>query len=321
MKLYDEKQNTLYPIAYELQKLFPEIKIPVVDHMNYYLNSLNKSPQYNRLEIQVDQTLDLCYSWGKMGSRGDWDLSKHKHKVVEEFMGLMAERTEYLTKSPAMIHEGANHGLESITSAYKDSSAYISIDLAHANFSVYKHWTGIKEPNWQEFIKANMPDMHPALAESKSFRQYLFGNLNTKRIRNLQASVTAQYLKKVVDRGYSVVNVSHDEIVIELSGAKDFDPTIRSLLEVDWMPNFPVKFTPFTTILLPGEGKEARVDSVYEGFIIPGLTLREEPQYLRLKGVRADRYHRLFKEHVLEESLDPRDSLFTVEGHTASWQD
>lgn len=312
-------KDTMIPVSkavYELVKLFPEAKIPLPDHASYYLEQLQKSKEFESLPNKLAMTLDLLSKYGNKGKHG-LDASAYKQRKVEEFLVIMNDRKEYL-HGGLMTQVATKHGLVGKTVKYLDGHEYVSIDITSANFTVMRHFTGIKEKTWGDWVAANMEDMHPALVASKSYRQNMFGNLAPKRIQALTCKLNAENVKIVEENGYfDIVGVSHDEIVVDVTNKRH---QVAELQNLPWQPDVPVKLSYFAVRQLLNEGPEAHVRIVlgdpaeitWSG--IPAL-------YKQLKGIQGHRFHRLFKQHVLHEDVTDMDNYFIQDGHIATWVD
>ncbi|MEM7354015.1 MAG: hypothetical protein AAF657_24650, partial [Acidobacteriota bacterium] len=197
----------------------------------------------------------------------------------------------------------------------------ISLDIVQANFSVLRSFD--KEEalgaSWRDF--GARQDLDPALIESKSLRQILFGNLNPKRSQRLQHAFMARVRQALqVDLGVEAEDLafsSHDELV--LSTARSDEPAARCDEIGDWLDHQSFELPLKTSIFrLRAFEKGRYVKTVYR-LITVGGTPRLERRYRSLFGVPGNRFYLEFKRHVLDEPLDERDLLFWNDHRLAQW--
>lgn len=314
-KLFNETEDLCSVIAFELQKLYPNIKIPVDHWAEYYLNQLARSPEFVGIREAFNMVKDLVTLYGEKGKKGDWSAHEYKMRYVGKMKTLFEEKgwTEKINKTfPSSEIKLTKIGFEP-----EDGKLYMSVDLRQSNFNTLKHVAGLgvgPTATWEDFVDTHFPDMHPALKNSKSYRQLLFGNLNPSRTASLTAGITAYYVSLLPDT-LQVVGTNNDEIIIRIQEEQSIMLVIEELDKVAWMPEVPVKFTPYM-VEFEGEGIErVRVDTV----IALGEDLLYKDSYLKLVGVPGNLYHRNFAKHVLDKELEYEDSLFQLDGRTAQW--
>lgn len=97
-----------------------------------------------------------------------------------------------------------------------NSGDYLSIDIKEANWSVLSDF-GNLHITWEEFLKGM--DTHKFLNQSKKFRQIIFGELNPKRIINLQKT-QIWAIHEILKNNFNIVGVFEDEILIKVDGSK-----------------------------------------------------------------------------------------------------
>lgn len=198
MNLYDLDKKSLK----ELVRLYPKVKIPMFDKAEYYLFTLSKT-------MNIQELLDSCNDcFLKHGSIESYKMKKHD-EIIAFF-----KSSELLTNiNNATIVNDKEVMFPKNFNNWSENKIYVSIDMIEANWSVFKN--NINSPSWIDFVTEKF-DLHPFIANSKSFRQIIFGNLNPSRIIALQKEFIKNLAIKYVNGGMpSPVMVSNDEILFE----------------------------------------------------------------------------------------------------------
>jgi len=137
---------------------------------------------------------------------------------------------------------------------YKDNNIgkkFISIDMIKANFTTLRIINVIKEKSYEDFISKFTDDKF--IAESKYFRQVVFGNLNSKRIVKREKIEMIDLVKQFKDEELFIpVSLSTDEILIEYN---DYIYKMLCLL----LDKETFKINSFTLVKIKGPSKD--VDS------------------------------------------------------------
>lgn len=134
---------------------------------------------------------------------------------------------------------------------YKDDNIgkkFISIDMIKANFTTLRIIEIIKEKTYEDFISKFTDDKF--IAESKYFRQVVFGNLNPKRIVKREKIEMINLAKEFEDEeSFTPVSLSTDEILIE------YNDYIYKLLD-SLLDKETFKIKSFTLIKIKGPVKD-----------------------------------------------------------------
>jgi hypothetical protein len=305
-------------IVYELQKLYPEVKIPVRALAPYYLDQLRESRQYHDLDKKIHDVVDLLKEHGQESKKGDLEARDHKMRFVGKIKTLFEQRgwTDKINKR----YPGREEIWQQEFKPQEDTM-YISIDLREANFSTLNQLLDLGASSWLDFVEQHFPDMHLALRKSKSYRQLLFGNLNPNRVIGFTRQYTCDYAEMVKRAGFKLVGVSTDELIIEEDGegADSLFEAVQKLHKLPWLPKLPVKLTPFSVeFKSDGPQNQVRVDTVIVLGDLDGHLIFTN-SYQRLHGVAANRFYHNFALHILGEQVGYEDKLFEVEGRVAQW--
>ena len=254
----------------EFCKLF-NIKIPVHEHFDYYIDLIQRSgvlpnvyeliEGFNEFSLYVQK--DTGYSF----------VVKYKLDYA------LPKAVEFVKSTKAYSRMGEYcAGLKTQDFRSKDERNIsvgipcLSLDIKSANFSslVYMDGDGDFSHVWKKFISDL--DIHSFLAESKSFRQYIFGNTNPKMFSKVQRELIWDlkgFLQKkdVSKEGTSLrmndvfipedhfVFVSHDELIVtldmnaefsldgfDLSLIYDIEESVKKWSETNGVP---IRLTPF----------------------------------------------------------------------------
>jgi|GEM_PF-3221727 len=316
----------------EFCKLF-KIKIPVHEHFDYYIDLIQRSGVLPNVYELIEGFND--YSLYVQKETGYSSVVKYKLDYA------LPKAVEFVKSTKAYSRmEGYCAGLKTQDFRSKDERKIstgipcLSMDIKSANFSslVYMDGDGEFSHVWKKFISDL--DIHPFLSESKSFRQYIFGNTNPKMFSKVQKELISDlkgFLQKkdVPKEGVSLrvndifmpedhfVFVSHDELIISLDMNSDFsldgfDLSLISDIEDSvekWSgrKGVPIRLTPFI------ETKDKGV-TIREVCDLQGEYLREE-----LMGVEGSKIFLALKKHILNEPVDRRDLLFKQNESIAQW--
>lgn len=279
----------------ELQKLYPDFKIPYEKEAVYYLNLLlNHNP---KLQTQYADYIAL--------SAAEPEPGKHKLKMMDIIL-------QYFKNKGWDLNSIDNNDLilnsdytEKEFNNYKPDKFYISIDLKEANWQSFKFAFALLEglPDFEKWSIETFA-LHPAIARSKSFRQYLFGNTNPKRLQRIQKGMMGVVYNSHPYKNY-VVGKKADELIFEF----DNIPNFMEEINISW----DTKISFFTVHEHKNYGEFVRVkhkyaDSTFEHVI--------ETQ---LMGVPGNRFFIHYKTLILIQQLEERDLYFVNNKHLAKW--
>ena len=193
----------------------------------------------------------------------------------------------------------------------------VSFDLKEANYSVLKSFNVNSEfPNtWNEFLsKLYVPE---ALKQSKSFRQFIMGNLNPTRNQKVQTIKIREVIDQLIRLGVDdnqIVFISSDEIVVCLS-----ENDIKNKLWVH-LSEINNKIHPFEL-----RAKIFKLDEIAPNVLIktyyssPVFTDTILETHKELYGVSGNQFYLNFKKFILNEAIDDRDIMFILENKIAKW--
>ncbi|MEK6828512.1 MAG: hypothetical protein AABY15_00065 [Nanoarchaeota archaeon] len=302
----------------EFQKLF-KLNFPVEKHHQYYIDTLMKSSFYAGLgkvisdfeKYESDIQKDGLYKDVK-SYKLDYALPKLKNYILntEAYKNLQSTNfgdSKLRTKDLLKLN---------------DNTYLISIDFKSANYSALKTYDSKGElfGSWEELCTAL--DVHPVLASSKSFRQYVFGNTNPKRLQTTQHDFIVTIVDKLIeDHGFEesdFVFISHDEFVVKLRPDHKLavnrihllNSAIGNIISNEGI-NMPTHYKVFKNEPIDGD---MRIQTQYQ-VKMGGLS----EKYQLLVKVPGNKFFKYFKTHILRESIDPRDLMFDSDGEIAVW--
>jgi hypothetical protein len=182
---------------------------------------------------------------------------------------------------------------------YKEGVNYISIDIKSANFSALKKYdTPLNElgENYSEFLsKFNVPNV---LIQSKYLRQFIFGNLNPKKIVKVQRNMIQEVVRKYQDY-FQVEGVKSDEVIFSF---KNFSEITDMFNEID-KSKFNVKIFSINRV------EDFRIDNIYD--------VNGDLYHRELMGVDGNLFYLKLKEYITKEPLDIKDLYFKINGRLA----
>jgi hypothetical protein len=303
----------------EFQKLF-KLTFPVEGHSDYYINTLMKSPFYAGLGKKVkefEEFEEFVESQGIFQHAKSYKLDYAMEKLIDYIKG--TEAYSYL-----LSHDFGKEKLRTKDELRNNDGNYlVSIDFKSANYSALKSYDYTNElfDSWEALCKAL--DIHPCLAGSKSFRQYVFGNTNPGRLQTTQHKKIVKIVDKLIeDHGFEegdFVFISHDEFIVRLLPSHDLavnrvnllNSAIGNIIRNEDI-NMPTHYKIFQNEGIGGAGM--CVQTQYE---IKGNSLVEK--YKTLFKVPGNKFFKYFKKHILNEPLDKRDLMFMSDGEIAVW--
>lgn len=308
----------------EFEKLF-KVTFPVLEHHQYYIDTLAKNAFYAGLPNVVKEyeqferdVVSLGYSSVK-SYKLDYALPKLKNYLLgsEAYNNLMSwDIPDKLRTKDELRHH--------------DDKMLMSIDFKSANYSALRTFDSAGElgTDWDDLC--SILDIHPTLAKSKSFRQYVFGNTNPKRLQRRQHSNIIKIVDALIkDYGFvdsDFVFISHDEIIVkvvrEIHESKGFvqgvgvnivhvvNTAIGEIIQREGI-GMPTHYKLFINHAI---GKGMCVQSIHE---IKGTSF--VLKYDTLFKVPGNKFFKYFKKRILHEPLDRRDLMFTNDGEVAVW--
>ena len=300
------RENLTDKQLHELTKLYPEIRIPTMQHADYYLELLSRT-------VDVDTILNRAEG---LAVNYD-DFAAYKHARMNECIEWLKEHTNAFNELP--IPEMSKSQYPSEFNNWSSGGVfYYSIDMREANWAVIKHALKMDQPDWTTFATATF-GLHPLIAHSKTFRQHVFGNLNPKRQQTFQKYYMLRYAEgvqailNVCNLQYAsqskIVMVSTDELIVEINRLNTEDVfTIEAALE---------KYVEMATIKLRGQMFVVNKEVSYGETVV----IKEYKKKRKMHGVPGNRYFMHYKNLMLRDyNVDDRDLYFEPEkGRLAKW--
>lgn len=292
----------------EFRRLF-RVTIPAPEHAGYYLDTLARSPEYAGLPALVGR---FAAFEARLAARG-LSVGDYKQQQAAALRDALARTAAYRRLCAA----GPGGALPTRSRLAEHPGAwFVSLDIREANFSVLRlhdEEGALGEGPWAEFCAAR--DVDPVLAESKSFRQLVFGHLEPKKAQRVQHGLSAALADELRAGGLAddaIAVLSHDELIVALPGDDAGRERARALVGRH----------------LAGPRRPALRATLFRSAAIePGIDLRSvfelDPaprlRHRSLMGVPGNLFFLYFKRHVLEDTLDPRDLYFRLENRLAQW--
>lgn len=286
----------------EFCKLY-KLQLPDFKEAEYYLSVLAKCPGYEWIPDRLAEFKTLVTSLETGTTATDYKF-KQMQRLVEWFKTSPGLKALEAVRKPEGTQEFDK--MNSLPSEH----VYISIDLKQANYSVWRKYDQSLPPTWEELmIKL---EVAPALANSKSFRQIVFGNLNPKRLQQAQAAETYVIKGMLESEQNPCVRWSADEVTfaVPIRGIPMFisDYIAKVAHAYNILAN---RITVFKLEPLPDLGSVQVFYTYKNGALIE--TKRE------LFGVPGNLMFIALKEHILKEPVVLLDLLFRAEGRKAYW--
>lgn len=172
-------------------------------------------------------------------------------KIAGQIEKDITDSTEYkamITTKPVEYGElPSNTNIYIRNSAANHTCYYISIDLIEANFTSIRmlmpnKFSGIN--CWRDFLLHYTTE--PFYLESKHFRQVVLGQLNHKRIINVEYKLMSELYIKLKDQFNIIGKVNSDEIIIEVTKDNIFDTfnQLKKLIDTKLWRITPFKIDP-----------------------------------------------------------------------------
>ena len=271
-------------------KLF-DLNVPVIEHLDYYINQMSKTQKYK----DIRHFLSL-YEESEVEIDDAYEFRKNKSQEIIEFIKGTNAYNE-LCYDKNLIDYPTAKSIE-----YLEEIKYFSIDLRSANWVALKHYdpSHINElgNDYIDFLsKFNLPKV---FLHSKYLRQFIFGNVNPKRLIKVQRHLIQEMVRKYQDK-LQVEGVRNDEVIFSFNDFKEIE-SIYGEIDHD-------KYK--TKIFTIERVEDFRIDTSYNVF---GEILHKE-----MMGVDGTLFYIKLKEYITGEELDIRDLYFKSNGRKAIW--
>ena len=271
-------------------KLF-DLNVPVIEHLDYYIDQMSKTQKYK----DIKHFLSL-YEESEMEISDAYEFRKNKSQEIIEFIKGTNAYNE-LCYDKNLIDYPTAKSIE-----YVEEIKYFSIDLRSANWVALKHYDPphINElgNDYIDFLsKFNLPKV---FLHSKYLRQFIFGNVNPKRLIKVQRHLIQEMVRKYQDK-LQVEGVRNDELIFSFKDFKEIE-SIYGEIDHD-------KYK--TKIFTIDRVEDFRIDNLYD---VDGNLVHRE-----MMGVDGTLFYIKLKEYITGEKLDIRDLYFKSNGRKAIW--
>ena len=271
-------------------KLF-DLNVPVIEHFDYYVNQLSKTQKYKGIRQFISLYEDCEELIGDA-----YEFRKNKSDEIIEFIKGTNAYNE-LCYDKNIIDFPTNKSIE-----YEEGVKYFSVDLRSANWVALKKYDPehINElgSDYSEFLsKFNLPEV---FIHSKYLRQFIFGNVNPKKIIKVQRNLIQEIVRKYQDV-LQVEGVRNDEVIFSFKDFKDIKEIYNEIDQSKYK----------SKIFTVNRVEDFRIDNSYN---IYGELLHKE-----LMGVDGTLFYIKLKQYITNEPLDIKDLYFKSNGKKAIW--
>jgi hypothetical protein len=272
-------------------KLF-DLNIPNIEHFDYYIKQLSKTQKFK----DIQEFLEMYKDSEDLIGEDAYGYRKNKSDQIIEFVKSTNAYNELCYDKNLIDYPTSQ------TIHYDEKIKYISIDLRSANWIALKNYDPVHinelGDTYEEFLtKFDLPKV---FIHSKYLRQFIFGNVNPKRLIKVQRNLIQEVVRNYQDR-LILEGVRNDEAIFSFD---DFSQLPEIVSEID--PNrYKVKIFTIQRV------EDFRIDSVFD---VDGNFL-----YKEMLGVDGTQFFVKLKEYITSESLDIRDLYFRSNGKLALW--
>ena len=293
----------------EFEKLY-NVNIPVAPEFNYYKNLLLKSAEFNYLPEALIRFEDFEKTLGP-----DDTIKSKKLKAMDRLVDYISGTNTYsrfinydLNKLPRFNSlDKRNYCFI----AENEFNYFVSIDIVSANYSTMQYFFDKSNElcyDWRELCMVQ--DVPLVFSQSKSFRQYVFGNLNPKRNQTIQQSVITGFVDKIQEEfGQDIIYITHDEIMLKFSDSTPI-MSVESKLNEILKSGLPLKYTFFKIDHVENKSK----------IIVKNILGRDgKVIYKTLFGVPGNQFYYYYKKYIIKEKIEIRDLYFWNDNKLAIW--
>jgi len=272
-------------------KLF-DLNIPVYSEFDYYISQLSKVPKFSNLH-------NLIRLYEEAESDID-DMYKFRIKKADEIINFLKSTRAY----EELIYDNLLPDLPTTKNfQYEEGKKYISIDLKKANWSSVKKYDPafLNElgDTYEVFLdKFNIPEL---FKHSKSFRQFVFGNINPKRQIKAQR-LMVQNLIDEIGNSLKLECIRHDELIYSFDKFIDINSLYSVYIESN---KYNVKIFTIERV------EDFKIESYYD----PQGNLSGKS----MVGCNGNLYFINLKKYITGEDIDIRDLYFRMDNRLAVW--
>lgn len=273
-------------------KLFG-LNIPTIDHFDYYIDQLSKTRKFRDIKNMIS-----LYEESEREVSDLFSFRLSKSKEIIDFLKNSNSWSELCYDSKNLIDYPTSKSIK-----YEDGKYYLSIDIKQANWLSLKKYD---DPSINELgntyqdllLKFNMPKI---FIHSKYLRQYIFGDIDPKRISRVQRNMIQEIVREY-DSQLNVEFVRNDEVIFTFDSFDEISFTEK--LDIN---RYNIKVFSVNRV------EDFRVDSIYDTF---GNFIEKE-----MSMVDGTRFYFFLKKYITGEKLDIRDFYFRNNDRLAIWCD
>lgn len=293
----------------ELTKAYPEFKIPYHKYTQYYIDTLMDAGLVTERPIKLLEDLEMTNPDANKYKITSPDTSKYKMQAMDRVLNYFLEQGWNLSSDIDLDRFDTDY-TELDFNNYKKDKYYISIDLRQANWQAFKFAFGLTLPTFEEWVQTEL-SVHPFYAESKSWRQLVFGNTNPKRLQRIQRYMMGKLVNKLTTemRGNIVARRS-DELLLELN----YLPIVHSFMfgMLSSWAEMQVKVSCFQVeeVMSMGDCIKVKHFQQLDGHSIPPA---------RMMSVPGNKFFMHLKNIILKKPILERDLYFEQDRRLAMW--
>jgi hypothetical protein len=235
----EEKSFLLDSEKVEFFNKFSKLPIPInsPENLSYYLDTLTGFYNCNQYDNFVSDIKLLGYSKIKNG------ITDTKNQIIEHIKSNL-EYKNFLTSTKPLVYPDNYVGKSSIYNSSYTNKYFLSIDIKSANWVCLKRNTNSSYTgSWTDFVNKFTPSKF--IQESKYFREFVFGELGSKKIDKFMSELIyelEQLIKSDSNLSSQInkINCTRDEIIYEIIDPDnfDFDSLIENIKQID--PDFSI---------------------------------------------------------------------------------
>lgn len=308
----------------EFCKLY-KLNIPIKEEFQYYIDVLQKSREYgypnNSLKTSILSFIELEFFVSQNGYKSVRD---YKNKCMDELIEHIIHTSAYKALTDAKMPVLKMEKRDWIKRDVSEDDVLMSLDFRSANYSILKTFQSQGESelgeNWVDLCSKF--DIHPCLANSKSFRQIVFGNTNPKRLNTFQHEKTmhlVEFLSHVLGfKDDKIIFISHDEVIVKVKSASEVNFIMENYFEkMKEITGMPIRTTYFS---LKKIRKETFVKTVLSVSIcLDSNTILFSEKYKTLHGANGNKFYMFFKKYILNYPVEDRDLFYYNDGELTKW--
>jgi hypothetical protein len=271
-------------------KLF-DLNVPTIDHLDYYVEQMSKTQKYKDIKTFLKMYQDI-----EKDISDAYEFRKNKSQEIIEFIKSTNTYNE-MCYDKSLIDYPTTRSIE-----YVEGVKYLSVDLRSANWMSLKKYDPdhINElgSDYAKFLKKfNLPDV---FIHSKYLRQFIFGNVNPKRIAKVQRNIIQEVVRRYQD-SLQVEGVKNDEVIFSFKEFMDIEEIYNQIDTKKYK----------TKIFTINRIEDFRIDTIYD--------INGNMSYREMSGVDGTLFFIKLKQYITGEPLDIKDLYFRSNGRLAIW--